>query len=1097
MRELDLKLEKLNPQQREAVESVDGPLLVVAGPGTGKTQLLGLRAANILATRDVRPRDILCLTFSDAGAEAMRKRLVSLIGRDAYGIEVATFHAFAQGLRTRYPEHFERGSAGSLVSDLARNEIVNGLLCGLPASSPLFSIPRDGKSAFLGDILGFIGTFKKSGLSTAEYRSILEQDLAFFDFAEKDEAFMAAAGEKASGGAAHKEELCARFEAEALRVCGEAAATCGEPVATTPGSYVPYPRWLAALVRSTELIDEDGRTAGLKAVRTALFGGTAAERVFKDRKTCGRALAACDLYDAYQAELGRRGLYDYDDMILDAIATIEDSPELADALRDRYEYVQVDEFQDTNGSQMRILELLAGDAAAPNLMAVCDDDQAIMRFQGASVECIRQFGARWRPKTVVLKTNYRSTPAIVGLGKHVASQIEGRLPSSAADKDIEAFRPQTGDAAFAEHACASRDLELAAVAQSIKEAADSGFVERAEKPDEAIAVIAPKHEPLRQLLPHLAARGVPFAYRETANVLTAESMQTLLACLRYVAYHATGRQEAAEAELPRILAAPELEISRADRLRVILAAHDEFHGRWANALGELPADKLRVFSELSSLVAHAEALSVGSVLLHLARLVGPGVEAAGPWSKAEFQACLRALVRFAEGELEGNVRPERALRITDVVDRLDEAQRFGLPINATFEFGRPGAVRLTTAHGSKGLEFDRVYLLDADDDSWHKGASSTRLFPQNMLVGSDKDEDDARRLLFVALTRAKTELSLWRAGGRTLRELEGVVETVEHEAGPEDAAVAIQVGWAGAYVVDQETFASLLAPGLLPKHLSASALNAFATYRDGEAMSETYQRRWVLGVPVAPNPATAFGSAVHALMEDYVNKVLKGGAELEEVVRRHRDDVLRIDASEEERASLASRYDRVAEVFVPTLAPMLKGRVATEVALDAFSRDGVPLYGACDLLLVDDEAKTVRVLDYKTGFNYPGATPTPDYERQLQFYKLLIEGSDEFAGYTVVEAVDLYVEPERGTADTLHDPARSAPNEADLDHLQDLITAVWARMQSGDFDVSGFEESEEKAAALAAGGRSTKRQVQRAFEDWLISGHSDLKLDER
>lgn len=88
-----------------------------------------------LATRDVQPRDVLCLTFSDAGAEAMRKRLVSLIGRNAYGIEVATFHSFAQGLRMRYPEHFERGSSGSLVSDFAKNKIVNGLLCGLSASS--------------------------------------------------------------------------------------------------------------------------------------------------------------------------------------------------------------------------------------------------------------------------------------------------------------------------------------------------------------------------------------------------------------------------------------------------------------------------------------------------------------------------------------------------------------------------------------------------------------------------------------------------------------------------------------------------------------------------------------------------------------------------------------------------------------------------------------------------------------------------------------------------------------------------------------------------------------------------------------------------
>ena len=102
----DESFENLNPEQREAVECLDGPLLVIAGPGTGKTQLLSLRAANILANRDAAPRNILCLTYTEAGAEAMRKRLIELIGRDAYGIEVSTFHGFASSIRSRCPEFF-------------------------------------------------------------------------------------------------------------------------------------------------------------------------------------------------------------------------------------------------------------------------------------------------------------------------------------------------------------------------------------------------------------------------------------------------------------------------------------------------------------------------------------------------------------------------------------------------------------------------------------------------------------------------------------------------------------------------------------------------------------------------------------------------------------------------------------------------------------------------------------------------------------------------------------------------------------------------------------------------------------------------------
>ena len=98
---LNEAFDHLNAQQREAVECLDGPLLVIAGPGTGKTQLLSLRAANILAKRDALPGNILCLTYTEAGAEAMRKRLIELVGRDAYGIQVSTFHGFASSMKSR------------------------------------------------------------------------------------------------------------------------------------------------------------------------------------------------------------------------------------------------------------------------------------------------------------------------------------------------------------------------------------------------------------------------------------------------------------------------------------------------------------------------------------------------------------------------------------------------------------------------------------------------------------------------------------------------------------------------------------------------------------------------------------------------------------------------------------------------------------------------------------------------------------------------------------------------------------------------------------------------------------------------------------
>lgn len=1098
--ELRQAMDRLNAEQRAAVEHVDGPLLVVAGPGTGKTQLLSLRAANILATRDVAPKNILCLTFGNAGAEAMRKRLVELIGRDAYGIEVSTFHSFAASVRQRWPECFERGASARLASELHRSEIVNRILNGLPPSSPLASGQSNGINARLKDVMAFIGHFKRSGLSTDEFRAVMEQTLAFLDHAEADEEFMGFVNASIPRAAQAKEAFCADFETCVQRLCALCPEELRRPVVTTPGVYVPYSEWMGRLVADAELIDEDGKTGGLKEVRDALFCGTLKEgKSFKDRAVAERAIAVSRVFDAYQAAMEDAGLYDYDDMILEAIEAVQAHPHLQQELRERYLYVQVDEFQDTNGAQMRILELLAGDEPSPNIMAVCDDDQAIMRFQGATIECIQQFQRRWHPTNIVLKTNYRSTPAIVELGKAVAAQIETRLPSSATDKDIRAFRPAGEQTSFTERIFVSKDAERYALAEALRNAIDEGFIERSDDPSEAIAVIAPKHAALKELIPYLNEFSVPFSYRETSNVFQMESMQTLLALMRFAAFTAAGRTERAEAQLPQIVAAPEFGRSAEACIAFAARAKRDHHGRWGAALAQ---DGGKLHERLASWAAAASVAPVRELVHDMARGLASHyaqASATDPWALAEFNAGIRALLSFAEDEIAQARFLGRAVRLTDVVERMDELERYGVSIDATISLGREDAVRLVSAHGSKGLEFDRVYLLDADDDTWHKGASSSALFTANMLVGSAKDEDDARRLLFVALTRAKAEMELYRADGRTLRELQGEIDAAEVEPSAQEAAAIIQTSWRSRYALDTPEFAALLVPDLVPKLLSASALNDFVEYRDGAVNSLEYPGKRLLRLPQPPEPASEFGTTVHAFLQDVVGRLdrqdyVDHQQMIHSLAEEYRTQILWMDYRADEVASLARRFDRVVASFVPWLLENLDGRLAVEASFETMTDGGVPLFGISDLLMIDDDRRLVRVFDYKTGFSYPGKTPTTAYERQLQFYKLLIESSSEYAGYTVTESVDVYVEPERGTEGQIHEPVASLVGEGDLEHLRRLIAVVWRRICEGDFDTSAFERSDHKADAVArnvtAKGEPKKRLdhrlAQEAYEAWLI-----------
>jgi DNA helicase-2/ATP-dependent DNA helicase PcrA len=147
----------LNDAQRQVVEATDGPVLVIAGPGTGKTQLLTTRIAHILATTDTLPSNILCLTFTDSAALTMRERLSGMIGQDAYSISISTYHAFGRELIRRFPDHFPEVADMQPADDLTIDAIYHEIIDGLPFSNPLkFS------EQYLGDVKNLVSDSKRA-----------------------------------------------------------------------------------------------------------------------------------------------------------------------------------------------------------------------------------------------------------------------------------------------------------------------------------------------------------------------------------------------------------------------------------------------------------------------------------------------------------------------------------------------------------------------------------------------------------------------------------------------------------------------------------------------------------------------------------------------------------------------------------------------------------------------------------------------------------------------------------------------------------------------------------------------------------------------
>ena len=1094
-------MEKLNPQQLEAVQTLDGPVLVVAGPGTGKTQLLSLRVANILENRDASPENILCLTFTDAGATAMSKRLATFIGKQAYAVRINTFHAFAAFLKDRYIEYFERSPFDSLITDLRSSKLVCELLMELSISDPLYQKPgKQGVPNHISDVKQFIGKIKKSGLTTDELRLIADQSLRTMDYIKDHTDLISSMSATIPTKTQAKADFCDELRVKAGLILNKLPPELMERKVALPGSYEPYGLYLTRCFEEGDwYAGENNNTTGLQNLRKRFFDKKTLDFAATERRRYAKLLSVLNVFDRYQHYLSEHGLFDFDDMILDATRAIEKHTDFQNLLQDQYRYILIDEFQDTNGSQMRIVELLSQGLERPNIMAVGDDDQAIMRFQGASVAFLNQFEETYRgTKRIVLQTNYRSTPSLVQLGQVIARQIEGRSQASKEEKALRAFKKEAAPATFCTKAYATPELQYYAVARSIRQRIDEGFIRDAKDPNEAIAVIASKRKSLVSLIPYLKMSGVDFTYDVLQTVGKIESLQGFFACLNYVSYLSGGDTSRADYWLPQVLAAVELGVSAEEYVAFALEAKDN-RGGWTAELraGRFKATGLRaaeptglskLFGWLTQATRLAAASSAMRALLFLAKPFVDyyrGHAMDSPFSVMEFNYGLSALIDFVEAEMVLSDRFDgagRPLKLTEICRHLEEAQRLDVDIRVTLPISRPEAVALKTAHGSKGLEYDLVYLIDADEDTWHGRSRQSGISCPNIYLSESRDDDDMRRLLFVAVTRARSELEMSLGKSGTVGELLDSVDQETLEFAPEEIAAQSMALWEDSYYPDDQDIRALVHSTLASRSLSASLLNAFVEFDeerasaggDGGVGGRAFVLSKAFSFPQMPVSHFEFGTKMHRYLELYLNHVIKTG-ELSpsELLDKMHQEIDALDFEETEITHMHERLDLIAKAFIPVVGDYLTESSLAEQWIRA-TVDEVPLVGRSDLLLFSDTNKTIRVCDYKTG---TAGKQDDNYVRQLVFYKILIEESGLYPGWTVSSGMDIFVEPDPRTG-ALEQPVTYIIPDDEVEHVRELIKAVYWRIQNADLDTSAFDPT-----------GIDSNDIQRAFELWLIEDY--------
>lgn len=1079
------RLKKLNDRQKQAVETIDGPVLVVAGPGSGKTEILSLRVANILKKTDTHPSSVLCLTFTDSAAVNMRTRLAGLIGRDAYRVAINTFHSFSADIIGRYPEYFYEGASFSPGDELTQKEILETIFKELPHDNPLRKEHPEQGFTYLDASQRAIGQLKKAGIVPDDFKTILRSNAEILKTINERIGIFET-----------------RLSMKQLPALREFASWCAQipQEIPTPG-YAPLAQTIArSLTDALNRAEDEDKTAPISEWKTDwVKKDDSGNRVFKNTLHQDKLMALADVYQEYITRMHARGYYDFDDMLLDVLDALKHNNALRYELQERYRYILVDEFQDTNDAQMRLIELLT-DAEAhkgkPNIMVVGDDDQAVYKFQGAEISNILGFRDRFENPTIITLThNYRSRQDILDLARHVILKGTHRLEGliEGLRKDLIAAGKEAGEGKIINRSFPSRAHECHWIAREIKKLVDAG------KNPSDIAIIARQHKDLQSILPHVSALGIPVVYERQRNVLLEPHIHQLIQIARFIGSLARKNKDEADEYLPEILSFPFWELDRKTMWELSSTASARTH--WLSAMLHHTDPRLRdiagFFLDLGIRAQHEPAEYI------LDAIIGSHETGAHPsyispfrsyyfsaeklsHHKAEYLAFLSALQVFVAALHE--YKHGRYIKIDDLVAFADVHIKNNIPITDQSAFmSAQNAVHCLSAHKAKGLEFDTVFVIGCQDSVWAGSSRGTMLpFPMNIPIAPAGDtSDDQLRLFYVALTRAKHTIYLTSyektdSGRDSLRlrflapESEEtikenvrtalVAELVDDNELSEPTTVLV-AQWEhynrAPFLAEEKALLGTLVENY---QMSVTHLNTFLDVANGGP--QTFLEQNLLRFPRAKSPAGSYGLAMHKAIELLYahfkhDKTLPSPQQLIEWFTQALE---KERLAPEDRAIYSAKGADALEKFYTLKKEQWKQTDMIEVNFrdQGVLVDDAHLTGKLDKMVFHEDTREIEVHDFKTGnpadeWEGEGTYEKKklhNYKRQLVFYKFLVEHSRDFEGkYTVNKGVVEFLEPYR---EKMVDLPLIITKE-DVERTRALITIVYKKIKALDFpDISKY-----------------------------------------
>ena len=933
---------KLNEQQKKAVDTVEGPVMVIAGPGTGKTQILSRRVANILTNHQTHPEEIVCLTYTDAGASEMLDRLEGLIGEEGRNVRVSTIHAFCSELILANPELF--GKEPTVITAAAKYEILKEIMDKHVTEGNLLSKNSGNRYSSIEQILELSAKMKRENLDKDNFEKEIDKYFEMIDSSEK-------------GGEFYKKFKYSR-------------ASNGK----NKGDFKP--------------------------------------EYDKEQQKMQKLLAGVEIVEKYSDDISDHHYFDFDDMILWTIEKLKEDGDFRKSVSDSIKYLFVDEFQDTSVIQNELVDLLVEGKDELNIFVVGDDDQSIYRFQGVSADNIQVFDEKYKPTKIVLEENYRSSQAIIDASRQLIShnpREEKVLVAAGANKVYDYQLPILKSYPNAE-------AEMFGVLNEIKELIHSGV-----SPKE-IGVIYGRNSYGEKFAKILRDNGIFVQMKkEEKNLFIDPFFKKILAILKYVC-----QQSRNVRELRKILYFDFFEVEVSEIAKIRNLKNDEKIS--IPSIAEIDKKLETIRKKVSRTDKY---LSPMYVLSDILKTLGIDEYIMKSKEKYLFVSVLNEFYKLMLTECLLHPR----LTVKGFLNQLSALQemRINLPIEELS--GSPSnCVQLMTAHGSKGLEFEHVFMMKCNDgkkksESWPGGENNSGRFsyPPNLngkaenesqlkeeeKKEEEKKEEENRRLFYVAMTRAKKVLHLSYSADSTkthfINEFDKFIDKVEVIESFEDCQSVEKV-------VVSKFSNDVLSEILGELSLSVSTLNAFLKC----PLSFYFNKG--LKLPSETNEAMVFGSIIHEVLEKiYISMddsqsseltaktvlSLEEALELFETIFEDKSyqlssDRVKRDAYVRGRKIIENLYKKPAYLKDSVIAveQHIKGIRLGDILNTTSESDisDVELNGKIDK--IECEEGVIRLIDYKTGKAENAkkklAAPSEkeplggDYWRQAVFYYILV-----------------------------------------------------------------------------------------------------------